>query len=264
MSSPAAVLCTQRHLHARGEAFVCLTVARIRGEISCEAGAKMLVAATGSTWGTLGGGPVEAAALAYGRQIFDPSSKRTCQVVTWKFRDDLHLDHDGDVTVVFEHEPSRSWPIVLFGAGHVSQALVRVLAGLECEVTVYDTRPEMLARLAQASHIHPRKVNILAEAVGDLPEEAFVALMTQGHRTDKPILEEILKTRTFPYLGVIGSASKAAVLRRELREAGLTGDLKTAFRCPIGLPIGNDTPEEIAISIAAEMLQVRDAGKIAN
>jgi len=262
MSSPVAVLRSLQRLHARGEAFVCVTLARVCGECSLEAGAKMLMTTTGSTEGTLGGGPVEEAALAHGRQLLEQSRTRSCQVVTWKIRDDLKLDQDGKVTLVFEHESSAGWPIVLFGAGHVSQALVRLLASLHCEVTVYDTRPEMLARLAHAHHIHPRKVKVLAEAVRDIPQGAFVALMTQGHRTDKPVLEEILKTRSFPYLGVIGSASKAAVLRRELREAGLSGDLKTAFRCPIGLPLGNDTPEEIAISIAAEMLQVRDEIKL--
>jgi xanthine dehydrogenase accessory factor len=68
-----------------------------------------------------------------------------------------------------------------------------------------------------------------------------------------------LKTRSFPYLGAIGSASKAAVLRRELRESRVEGHLTEAFRCPIGLPLGKDTPEEIAISIAAELLEVRGA-----
>lgn len=258
MSTSAAVLSSLHRLHAQGEAFVCLTLAQVHGDIPLKVGAKMLVTATGAIQGSLGAGSVEDAALIYSRQILEQSRTRSCQVITWKLRDDLKLDQDGEVTLVFEHEPSHVWPIIIFGAGHISQALVRLLASLNCDVTIFDTRPEMLARLTQAPHIHPRKVDVLAEAVRDLPEGAFVALMTQGHRTDQPVLEAILKTRTFPYLGVIGSASKAAVLRRELREAGLPGDLKAAFRCPMGLPLGNDTPEEIALSIAAEMLQVRD------
>ena len=160
----------------------------------------------------------------------------------------------GVVTFIFEVFRPASWHIAIFGAGHVSQALVRTLASLSCRVTVFDTRPEMLSALPEAIQVRRRVIEPLENAVDEIPEGAFVAVMTQGHRTDKPVLERILKTRQFPYLGVIGSASKAAVLRRELRESGIA---EPAFRCPIGLPLGKDTPEEIAISIAAEMLQVR-------
>jgi xanthine dehydrogenase accessory factor len=96
--------------------------------------------------------------------------------------------------------------------------------------------------------------------VAQLPADAFVLCMTMGHRTDRPILEEIFKQqRTFPYLGVIGSKAKRAVLRRELRAAGVPAGAVDSFQCPIGLDLGNNSPGEIAISIAAQLLQRRDA-----
>ena len=165
----------------------------------------------------------------------------------------------GVVKFFFDVFRPCSWTVAIFGAGHVSQALVRILASLSCRVTVFDTRAQLLSQLTQASNIKARLIEPLEDGVGEIPEGAFVVVMTQGHRTDKPVLERILKTRSFPYLGAIGSASKAAVLRRELRESGVEGDLSQAFRCPIGLPLGRDTPEEIAISVAAEMLEVRGA-----
>jgi len=82
--------------------------------------------------------------------------------------------------------------------------------------------------------------------------------MTMGHTTDKPILLEILRTRRFPYLGVIGSNAKAKRLRQDIEAAGLPEELQRAFFCPVGLTLGSDAPHEIAISIAAQMLQVRD------
>ncbi|HEX7807256.1 MAG TPA: XdhC family protein, partial [Thermoanaerobaculia bacterium] len=86
---------------------------------------------------------------------------------------------------------------------------------------------------------------------------SFVVLMTMGHTTDKPILLEILRTRTFPYLGVIGSNAKAKRLRQDIAAAGLPDELQRAFFCPVGLEIGSNHPQEIAVSIAAQMLQIR-------
>jgi xanthine dehydrogenase accessory factor len=94
--------------------------------------------------------------------------------------------------------------------------------------------------------------------VAKIAEGSFVVLMSQGHTTDKPILIEILRTRTFPYLGVIGSNSKAKRLRQDIAEAGLPEEAQRAFHCPIGLPIGSDAPQEIAISVIAQLLQERD------
>ena len=85
----------------------------------------------------------------------------------------------------------------------------------------------------------------------------FVVLMTMGHTTDKPILIEILRTRHFPYLGVIGSNAKAKRLRQDIRDAGLPEEMTRAFFCPVGLEIGSNHPQEIAISVAAQMLQIR-------
>jgi xanthine dehydrogenase accessory factor len=82
-----------------------------------------------------------------------------------------------------------------------------------------------------------------------------------GHTTDMPILLQVLKqieTKSFPYVGVIGSAAKAARLRRDIKEAGLPESLTNSFNCPMGLPVGSNDPQEIAISIAAQLLQVRD------
>jgi xanthine dehydrogenase accessory factor len=80
-----------------------------------------------------------------------------------------------------------------------------------------------------------------------------------GHASDAPILIEILRTRRFPYVGVIGSDAKANVLRRNLAEAGLPEEAKMAFHCPIGIEIGTNHPYEIAVSAIAQLIQTRDA-----
>ena len=255
MNQTTKVLQAMGRLDETGDAFVCVTLAETRGSAPQEPGAKMLVTCEGRVCGTIGGGRVEEAAIKRARELL--SARHA--IDRMNLQRDIGMTCGGVVKFFFEIFRPCSWTVAIFGAGHVAQALVRILASLSCRVTVFDTRAELLSQLFQASNIKARLIEPLEDGVRDIPEGAFVVVMTQGHRTDKPVLERILKTRSFPYLGAIGSASKAAVLRRELRESGVEGDLAQAFRCPIGLPLGRDTPEEIAISIAAEMLEVRGA-----
>ena len=259
MNQTTKVLQAMGRLDEKGDAFVCVTLAEARGSVPQEAGAKMLVTGEGRFCGTIGGGRVEEAAIKRARELLSAPPEISCELIEWNLQRDIGMTCGGVVKFFFRRFSSLLVDRRIFGAGHVTQALVRILAGLSCRVSVFDTRPEMLSQLTQASNVKARLIEPLEDGVMEIPEGAFVAVMTQGHRTDKPVLERILKTRSFPYLGAIGSASKAAVLRRELRESGVERDLARAFRCPIGLHLGRDTPEEIAISIAAEMLDVRGA-----
>ena len=91
-----------------------------------------------------------------------------------------------------------------------------------------------------------------------MPDQAFLLCLTKGHTSDRPVLQRALGERNFPYVGVIGSAAKAAVLRRELRSAGLSATQVRRFHCPVGLDFGSNHPHEIALSIAAQLLTERD------
>jgi xanthine dehydrogenase accessory factor len=92
--------------------------------------------------------------------------------------------------------------------------------------------------------------------VSTLPPKTFVVIMTQGHATDLPILKRALEGE-FTYVGNMGSEVKAKALKRDLLEAGLASEKMDKMFCPIGEPIGNNSPEEIAISIAAQLLRIR-------
>ncbi len=98
----------------------------------------------------------------------------------------------------------------------------------------------------------------MASEVKHLHPDTFVLLMTMGHSTDLPIMLEILRTKQFPYLGVIGSKVKAARIKKDIEEACLSESCKEAFYCPIGLELGNNHPHEIAISVTAQLIQERD------
>ena len=95
--------------------------------------------------------------------------------------------------------------------------------------------------------------------LSQLNDRDFVICMTMGHAADRPILEAIFQSGIQPaFLGAIGSRSKRGVLLRELGESGISREIAEQLVCPLGLPIGTNQPAEIAISIAAQLLQRRD------
>lgn len=235
--------------------FVAVTLVDAHGSTPSDAGSKMIVTPSGLDHGTIGGGRIEAKAIEVALQLIADRGKTT--YVDWNLKADVGMTCGGRVRLYFESVNVNVWPIVIFGAGHVTQALARLLAELPCTLTCIDPRAEWLSRLPDP--VATRCVQNPADEVEGLPVDAFVLCMTRGHRTDFPVLQRIFESgREFPYLGVIGSDAKAAVLRHELRDAGVAED-KIDFRCPVGLPIGGNHPAEIAVSIAAQLLEVRDA-----
>ena len=119
-------------------------------------------------------------------------------------------------------------------------------------------RQVWLDKLPKSPKLSLTHTQDMVSEVKHLDPDTFVLLMTMGHSTDLPILLEILRTKQFPYLGVIGSKAKAARIKKDIEEADLPPSCKDAFYCPIGLDIGNNHPQEIAISVAAQLIQVRD------
>lgn len=244
--------------------FVSVTIVDTIGSVPQDAGSKMLVTADGLFFGTVGGGKVEKRAIEEAQAILSKRSASTdrTQFVNWSLDKDIGMTCGGSVKLYFEQFNTNVWSIVVFGAGHCSNALIKLLVNLDCHVTCFDTRQEWLDRLPTSSKL--KKVysaEALPNMVPSIPDNSFVILMTMGHTTDKPILLEILqhwKERKFPYLGVIGSKAKAVRLKKDIDEASLPAEYKEIFHCPMGLPIGNNHPQEIAISIAAQLLQERD------
>jgi xanthine dehydrogenase accessory factor len=250
------------HLHDLLEArtpFVSVTVVDAVGSAPQDQGAKMLVTAQGRYEGTVGGGRIEHKAILEAQRLLRADApSRATQYVDWNLKRDVGMTCGGSLKLFFEAFNVEAWRIVIFGAGHVANALTRLLVELDCRITCYDTREEWLARLPESPRLTPVLSEDLAGEVKHLPDHAFVILMTMGHTTDGPILAEILRTREFPYLGVIGSDAKAMRLKKDMREAGLPPEKEGAFLCPIGLPIGTNHPTEIAVSIVAQLIQERD------
>jgi len=264
MPAPHGYVERLAELAASGQPFVSVTLVDAVGSTPQGAGCKMLVTAAGLDMGTIGGGRVEAKAIQEAQAMLarpvELAGQAATRLVEWNLQRDVGMTCGGAVKLFFESYNHSQWQIVVFGAGHVAAAVIHCLLPLECRLTCIDPREEWLARLPSSSRLSKVQTDNPPAQVAALPADAFVLCMTMGHRTDRPILEEIFRQRrNFPYLGVIGSKAKRAVLRRELLAAGISADDVDAFECPIGLALGSNSPGEIAISIAAQLLERRDA-----
>ena len=243
-------------MQASGAPFCTVTLVDSLGSAPADRGAKMLVTRAGLVAGTIGGGKIEARALLQAHSMLDAATTEPA-FEQWNLQTDLGMTCGGVVRLFFEQFNIARWPIAIFGAGHVAQDLVRVLLPLDCSLTCYDTRAEWLERLPDDVKLRRVHCEDLSTQVQQLPDSAFIALMTMGHATDLPILRQMLP-RPFPYIGVIGSKSKAGALRGTLLKEGFSPEECARFFCPMGLPLGSNHTHEIAISIAAQMLQTRD------
>jgi xanthine dehydrogenase accessory factor len=237
---------------------VTVTVVDTIGSVPQDRGAKMIVTAAGLKFGTVGGGKVETKAIGEAQAMLRGAEAETTKFAQWNLQKDVGMTCGGVVKLYFESHNVGKWRIVVFGAGHVANALVNLLVHIDCHVTCIDPRQEWLDKLPASPKLTHVRSDDMPSLVKTIPDDAFVILMTMGHSTDKPILIEILRTRTFPYLGVIGSDAKAAILRRDIAEAGLPEEAKRAFFCPIGLDLGSNHPYEIAVSVVAQMIGIRD------
>lgn len=151
----------------------------------------------------------------------------------------------------------RAGKVYIFGGGHVSRALVPVIAAAEFRPVVYDDRPEFVTPEAfpQAEGLLCGPFTELSRSVTVTPED-YVVIMTRGHQADYEVLSQVLRSGA-KYLGCIGSRRKLALCKERLLAAGFTEAEYARLHAPIGLAIGAQTPPEIAVSVAAELIAVR-------
>ena len=149
--------------------------------------------------------------------------------------------------------------IAIIGGGHCSLALSRVMSQLDYEVLVFDTRDEV-STLTQNTYARSVKIVEDYQEVGTLipfPQLTCVVVMTTDFLSDIRALLGVVSL-PFPFIGVIGSRAKIATIFEQLQQAGVNESVLSRLYAPVGIPIGSHTPEEIAISIAAQILQERN------
>jgi xanthine dehydrogenase accessory factor len=246
---------TRRHSQGQRCAFV--TIVRVAGSAPQVAGAKMLVVDAVDapvTYGTIGGGNLEHTAV---REAIDALRGGGPLLLEKALGTDLGMACGGRVTYFVE--PVVLPPqLVICGAGHVGLALHRVARELDFSVTVVDSLAEYgnVERFPGARIVNSFDEAVLEREVPPAPEQ-YVVLVTRNHPTDFRLARFFLK-RELKYLGVIASRTKAIKLRRELESEGWDPRKIAGVTSPIGLPIGGASPGEIAVGIAAQLVQVRN------
>ncbi len=245
---------------ARDEACVLVTLAAIQGSSPREPGAKMIVTADGSR-GTLGGGTVELLAQERARELLKAGvDEAQPQLEEFVLNDSLDQACGGRMTLLFEPLLPTPLKIAIFGAGHVGQALVKVLADVPCRIDWIDSRPEMFPQRVPGN-VHAQVLAQPWEAVAKLPPNAFVLAMTHSHDTDLEIVDAALRAMPDAFIGTIGSKTKRGRFRHRLAERGLSEADIDRLVIPIGLPgVGGKRPAEIAVAVAAQILQEHYAG----
>lgn len=238
--------------------FVTVQIVDTKGSSPQDKGARAIICDKKIMFGTVGGGKLEAFAINKSNELLADQHVKN-KMMTINLQKDIGMTCGGEVSLYFELEQqSKKFKVNIFGAGHVSQQLNIVLERLECSLTCIDNRPEWLEKL---SHLKCKTICLerMEDYVPQCGPDSFNILMTMGHASDAPILAKLLESdQRYAYVGVIGSLAKANSLKKEMRGRGLAPELLSNFHCPIGLNIGNNSPAEIAISIVASLLQVRD------
>jgi xanthine dehydrogenase accessory factor len=233
------------------------TIVSARGSIPSFKTAKMLVRDDGSIIGTIGGGCVEAEVWQAAREVMEQEKPRT---LTFNLNQDPKYDTGlvcgGTLDIFVEPILPRAL-LYIFGAGHVSTSLYRVAKDAGFEVTVVDDR-EVYAnreRFPEAQEVIAEDFDRAMSRI-EPSQSAYLVIVTRGHRDDMRVLRWAVQTKA-RYIGMIGSKRKTIAIFRELREEGLPASLFERVHAPIGLDIGAVTPEEIAVSITAELIAVR-------
>lgn len=163
-------------------------------------------------------------------------------------------------TRIYRERIGRTPKMIICGAGHVSMPIIRMGKRLGFMVTVIEDRPKFAdhARAAGADQVLCEPfADGLSKIRGD--SDSWFIIVTRGHRYDTECLEAILR-KPYAYVGMMGSRRRVAIVKDQLEAKGVCRETLDGVHTPIGLKIGAETPEEIAVSVMAEIIQVKNAG----
>ena len=254
-----------QHLRHDGQPGVLVTVIEVRGHAPREAGAKMVVSREAS-WGSVGGGNLEATAIARARELISSGATEP-EIREMRLNPHSRTEHGrqccgGFVRLLLEPLPVR--PVVaLFGIGHVGYELARIISRLPIQLLLVDSRAEQLDRVRLADVIDgSADVSIHHTLLGEqvlerLPGGAHVVIMTHDHAEDYALCDAALRLRQpLRGIGLIGSSVKWARFQARLAAAGHSPAAIGRITCPIGQPgITGKDPAVIAVAVAAALLQ---------
>lgn len=173
--------------------------------------------------------------------------------------DNFYFEKKGEHDFIYVEKTGFQNRLSIIGGGHCSLALSRLMSSMDFYIEVFDER-NGLNTLLQNQYAHAQHIvngyTLLKEMITG-GKHHYVVIMTVGYRTDAVVLKALQDT-SFAYLGMLGSKTKTTKLLEELLNEGINEKFIAAIHAPIGIPINSQTTEEIAISIAAEIIRVKN------
>lgn len=255
-----AVFSLQNNENESSRAYVLVTILETQGSAPRSSGSKMVVTRTDS-FDSIGGGALEYEAIQIARELLNSQQKLPNQrqhTQSFNLSKDLKQCCGGVVNVFFEVFYSRHFDIVVFGAGHIGKALMKVLEDIDCSVKWFDTRADQFPKQLP-SHIKTIIMNNPEMAVESCEKESYFLILTHDHGLDQQLCEAVLARRDSQYCGLIGSETKNLKFKQRLLKKGFSQKELKHLSCPMGLSsIKTKHPMEIAVSIIARLLELKN------
>ncbi len=232
------------------------TVVQVNGSAPREVGSKILIKEDGSLVGSIGGGTLEATICREAMSVLREAKARMLHF-------DLSGEEEGDQMLCGGEmdifiEPILPQPtLYIFGAGHISLSISKIAKMVGFRVVVIDDRAEFAnpERFPEADEIVAEDFSAAFSRL-KINNASYIAIVTRGHQFDEKVLEWAVKTEA-RYIGMIGSKKKNEVIFAHLQSKRISEDILEQVHTPIGLDIGAETPEEIAVSIMAELITIK-------
>ena len=240
-----------------GQKSALATIVQVKGSIPGFQSAKLLVREDGSMVGTIGGGCVEAEVWNAAREVMETGKPRN---MSFSLGQDAAYDNGlicGGQLEVFVECIAPQPAAMIFGGGHISKSLAKVLDLAGFRVSVIDNREAFAGRerFPEAAEVHAAEYEDVFPVLA-VNESSYIVIVTRGHRDDMRVLRWAVNTPA-RYIAMIGSRRKTISVVKELEKEGIPRGAFEKVSAPMGLEIGAISPEEIAISVAAEMIAVR-------
>ena len=246
-------------LRSQNKSFALVTVVSTKGSTPRDTGSKMIVCADGQVLGTIGGSAVEAMVIEEAKTSIQSGN---C-IKIWHDLDDNQKEDTGMICggkMEFFIEPVGIQPhLYIFGGGHVAYPLAKIAFQTGFSYSIVEDREEFAGkeRFAEAKEIIVCKPEEIVEKIKFDPTD-YIAIVTRSHEMDYQALKVVLD-KNVKYIGLIASKVKKKQVVNQLLEDGFKENVIKQIHSPIGLDIGAQTPEEIAISIVAELIKVKYA-----
>lgn len=254
------ILQKMNELLSEGERFAVATVIKAEGSTPRAVGAKMIVREDGSIFDTIGGGKVEYLVISEALKVLEEKKPRVIRyVLDAKDAASIGMICGGSMEILIEPvEPKPTLFIV--GAGHIALPLAKLGQMTGFTVAVLDDRKEF-ANVERFPTVEKVICGDIESTLSKtkITSSTYIVIVTRGHQYDLEALKSVINSKA-AYIGMIGSKTKVSTAFQELRGMGIPEDRLKQVHAPIGLDIGAETPEEIAVSIIAEIIKVRRGG----